>query len=145
VWDLVGNSLEIQAVLKPASARPKAALRPAPPAPTTRASYSWSMTGYLLLRKGDASFARRGWLVMIRAVGTLREKARACCLLRPWENCKYAVSYFPFESTSWRAERTLDDEAANCRTPNELIFATVCECLCKEADFFKTATGQTRG
>ena len=50
-------------MLNPASARPKAALRPAPPAPTTRAilvsiwhivtgpiclpSYSWSMTGYL--------------------------------------------------------------------------------------------------
>ena len=32
----------MQAVLKPASARPKAARRPAPPAPTTIASYSWS-------------------------------------------------------------------------------------------------------
>jgi hypothetical protein len=45
VWDRVGNSLLMHAVLKPASARPKAALRPAPPAPTTKASYSWSMMG----------------------------------------------------------------------------------------------------
>jgi len=36
----------MHAVLKPASDRPKAALRPAPPAPTTIASYSWSMTVY---------------------------------------------------------------------------------------------------
>ena len=42
VCDLVGNSFVTQAVLKPASAQPMAALRPAPPAPTTRASYSWS-------------------------------------------------------------------------------------------------------
>jgi hypothetical protein len=40
VWDLVGNSLDMHAVLKPASARPKAARRPEPPAPTTMASYS---------------------------------------------------------------------------------------------------------
>lgn len=46
VWDLVGKSLVMQAVLNPASDRPKAALSPAPPAPTTRASNSWSTTGY---------------------------------------------------------------------------------------------------
>ena len=40
VCDLVGNNFEMHAVLKPASERPKAALRPAPPAPTTMASYS---------------------------------------------------------------------------------------------------------
>jgi hypothetical protein len=40
VCDLVGNSFEIQAVLNPASERPNAALSPAPPAPTTMASYS---------------------------------------------------------------------------------------------------------
>merc|ERR1719237_1475394 len=34
------------AVLKPSSTRPKAARSPAPPAPTTTASYSWSTTGY---------------------------------------------------------------------------------------------------
>lgn len=84
VWDLVGKSFEIQAVLKPASARPKAARRPAPPAPTTIASYSWSyrflvssrqsfevrkhtMTGYWLPRKGEDSLARRGACVMMRA------------------------------------------------------------------------------
>ena len=38
VCDLVGNSLVIQAVLNPSLAKPKAALRPAPPAPTTTAS-----------------------------------------------------------------------------------------------------------
>merc|ERR1719223_327902 len=31
----------MQAVLKPLEARPNAARRPAPPAPTTTASYSW--------------------------------------------------------------------------------------------------------
>lgn len=38
VCDLVGNNLEMQAVLNPCSTRPKAALSPAPPAPTTTAS-----------------------------------------------------------------------------------------------------------
>jgi hypothetical protein len=47
VCERVGKSLVIQAVLNPASARPNAALNPAPPAPTTMASYSWSITGYL--------------------------------------------------------------------------------------------------
>merc|ERR1711995_48805 len=36
----------MHAVLKPCSASPKAARRPAPPAPTTTASYSWSMILY---------------------------------------------------------------------------------------------------
>jgi len=34
----------MHAVLNPASESPNAALRPAPPAPTTIASYSWSIT-----------------------------------------------------------------------------------------------------
>ena len=88
VWLRVGKSLEMHAVLNPASARPNAARSPEPPAPTTTASYSWSymlvnwwslgrsqsgggertMTGYLLLTKGDASFARRGWFAMTLAV-----------------------------------------------------------------------------
>lgn len=38
VCDQVGNNLDIQAVLNPCSLNPKAALRPAPPAPTTTAS-----------------------------------------------------------------------------------------------------------
>lgn len=46
VWDLVGNSFVTHAVLKPASDKPNAARRPAPPAPTTTASNSWSTTGY---------------------------------------------------------------------------------------------------
>merc|ERR1719220_2065478 len=36
------------AVLNPSSTRPNAARRPAPPAPTTTASYWWSTTGYCL-------------------------------------------------------------------------------------------------
>lgn len=44
--DRVGNSLVMQAVLSPASDSPRAALNPAPPAPTTMASYSWSVTLY---------------------------------------------------------------------------------------------------
>lgn len=39
VCDLVGNNLDIQAVLNPNSTNPNAALKPAPPAPTTIASY----------------------------------------------------------------------------------------------------------
>ena len=39
VCDRVGKSLVTQAVLKPAFARPKAARKPAPPAPTTTQSY----------------------------------------------------------------------------------------------------------
>lgn len=46
VWDLVGNSFVITAVLNPSATRPKAARRPAPPAPTTTASYVWSIMGY---------------------------------------------------------------------------------------------------
>ncbi len=42
VCERVGNSLVMHAVLKPFSARPMAARRPAPPAPTTTASYVWS-------------------------------------------------------------------------------------------------------
>lgn len=38
VWDRVGNNLVTQAVLNPCDASPKAALSPAPPAPTTTAS-----------------------------------------------------------------------------------------------------------
>ena len=72
----MGKSLEIQAVLKPASARPKAARRPAPPAPTTMASYSWSITGYLLEMKPEASLALRFSVAKMRAAGRVDEKAR---------------------------------------------------------------------
>lgn len=40
VWERVGNSFVTQATLNPASDNPKAARKPAPPAPTTIASYS---------------------------------------------------------------------------------------------------------
>lgn len=66
----------MQAVLKPASARPKAARKPAPPAPTTIASYSWSMTGYLDEMKPDASLALRFSVAKMRAAGRVDEKAR---------------------------------------------------------------------
>ena len=41
-----GSVREAYAALKPCSARPTAARRPAPPAPMTMASYSWSITAY---------------------------------------------------------------------------------------------------
>jgi len=44
VWLRVGNTLVMQAVLKPLLAMPKVARRPAPPAPTMTTSYSWSIT-----------------------------------------------------------------------------------------------------
>jgi hypothetical protein len=66
----------MQAVLKPASARPKAARRPAPPAPTTIASYSWSMTGYFCEINPDASFARRLPVPYMRAAGRVDVKVR---------------------------------------------------------------------
>jgi hypothetical protein len=92
----------MHAVLNPASARPKAARRPAPPAPTTIASYSWSYTcrllaavrstsfkgaertttGYLLLTKGEASFARSGWLAKTRARGSERCQSSCCFVMR---------------------------------------------------------------
>ena len=48
VCERVGNSLVTTAVLKPSATRPKAARRPAPPAPTTTASNWWSTTVYSL-------------------------------------------------------------------------------------------------
>merc|ERR1719427_2050526 len=45
------------AVLNPSSTRPNAALRPAPPAPTTTASYVWSTTGYCLEMASVLTFA----------------------------------------------------------------------------------------
>ena len=43
VCERVGKSLVMHAVLRPCSDKPMAARRPAPPAPTTTASYSWSI------------------------------------------------------------------------------------------------------
>ena len=40
------------------------------------------MTGYLPDTKGDASFARKGWLVMIRAVALFSTEGQACKLWR---------------------------------------------------------------
>ena len=45
VWERVGNTLLMQAVRRPASEQPTAALRPAPPAPTITTSKEWSTTG----------------------------------------------------------------------------------------------------
>ena len=47
VCERVGKSLLMHATLKPFSAKPTAARRPAPPAPTTTASYVWSTMWYL--------------------------------------------------------------------------------------------------
>ena len=69
----------MHAVLKPASANPKAARKPDPPAPTTRASYSWSMTGYLLPPPGRlVSLARRGCVETIPGRGIDDENDRYC-------------------------------------------------------------------
>ena len=46
VWLRVGNTLVIQAVVKPSAARPKVARSPAPPAPTTITSYSCCIKSY---------------------------------------------------------------------------------------------------
>lgn len=46
VCDRVGKSFVMTAVLKPSATRPNAARSPAPPAPTTTASYVWSIMGY---------------------------------------------------------------------------------------------------
>lgn len=46
VCERVGKSLVMHAVLNPCSDNPIAALRPAPPAPTTTASYVWSTIVY---------------------------------------------------------------------------------------------------
>jgi hypothetical protein len=63
---------------------------PEPPAPTTMASYSWSMIGYLFPIKGETSFALRlpdG--VMIFLTGAVREKLRAeACRAAVWEAAK---------------------------------------------------------
>lgn len=75
----------MHAVLKPASARPNAARRPAPPAPTTTASYSWSMTGYLREIKPEASLALRFSVPMKRAAGRVDEKFREG-VRRLWES-----------------------------------------------------------
>ncbi len=42
VWLRVGNTLVTQAVRKPDEAMPRAARRPAPPAPTITTSWAWS-------------------------------------------------------------------------------------------------------
>lgn len=75
VWDLVGKSLVTQAVLNPASERPNAARKPAPPAPTTTASNSWSTTGYCVeiwKRKIHSSIAH-STMPDIQAVVTVKE------------------------------------------------------------------------
>ncbi len=45
VWERVGNTLVMQAVLSPASLQPTAARSPEPPAPTTSTSKLWSSIG----------------------------------------------------------------------------------------------------
>ena len=50
VCERVGNSFEMHAVLNPSSTSPNAARSPAPPAPTTTASYVWSIIVYFEVR-----------------------------------------------------------------------------------------------
>src|SRR5882757_9312888 len=57
VWLRVGNTLVMQAVLRPCAAHSSVARRPAPPAPTTTTSNVWSMMVYpavILERSSDA-------------------------------------------------------------------------------------------
>lgn len=72
VCDLVGNSLVIRAVLNPFCTRPKAARRPEPPAPTTTASNSWSITLYALEMAPvliEASFLPVEWTFLLALSG----------------------------------------------------------------------------
>jgi hypothetical protein len=86
VCDRVGKSFDMHAILKPASARPNAARRPEPPAPTTIASYSWSIMGYEWSGRDGASLARRGWVEKVRGTDLVEEKARVGG--RRWRNAK---------------------------------------------------------
>jgi hypothetical protein len=76
----------MHAVLKPASARPNAALRPEPPAPITIASYSWSIMGYEYARGGGGSLARRGWVEKLWGTGLVDDKVRVG--KRRWRSAK---------------------------------------------------------
>ena len=61
VWERVGKSFVTQAVLKPASAAPMAARKPAPPAPTTTTSYVWSTVSVSVgLEKGGGQLLMAG-------------------------------------------------------------------------------------
>ena len=51
MYDFLLENFDIQAVFKPASDKPTAALSPEPPAPRTTTSYSWSIILYLLIYK----------------------------------------------------------------------------------------------
>lgn len=73
VCERVGKSFVIQAVLKPCSARPIAARRPAPPAPTTTASKSWSTIGYAFDPAGEDN-ERRAAARRLRDVDAAAER-----------------------------------------------------------------------
>lgn len=82
VCDLVGKSFVTQAVLNPASERPNAARKPAPPAPTTTASNSWSTTGYCVeIWKGtihlSATHLPMPHIGTVGAVQELRQNGRS--------------------------------------------------------------------
>lgn len=77
--------------------------------------------GYLLLRRGEASFARRGPLgVMIFFAGAVREK------LRTW---------------SWRESL---EAAPNCLMPEEYMVVVVVEGRLEKLQVAPTATRQQR-
>ena len=69
VCERVGNNFVMHAVFRPCSDIPIAARRPAPPAPTTTASYSWSMIVYAA--------------VPVETVGENGQSARASPRTRP--------------------------------------------------------------
>merc|ERR1719220_504833 len=65
------------AVLKPCCTSPKAARRPAPPAPTTTASYVWSTTGYSLVDAALAAVACDPLTVKLKFLAAVPEEEAA--------------------------------------------------------------------
>merc|ERR1719412_1843636 len=63
------------AVLKPCCTSPNAARRPAPPAPTTTASYVWSTTGYSLVEAALAAVACDPLTVKLKFLAAVPEAA----------------------------------------------------------------------
>merc|ERR1712226_194990 len=91
------------AVLKPCCTSPKAARRPAPPAPTTTASYVWSTTGYSLVEAALAAVACDPLTVKLKFLAAVPEAAEVP-LSRPappfnpfniLQTCKLLFDLFP--------------------------------------------------
>jgi hypothetical protein len=73
------------------------------------------MTGYLFEMNGDASLARKGWFVIIRAAGRVEENSRRDDLA----NCRNLLAR-KCRPTPWIVGHT-DGAAASFLKPTELI------------------------